>query len=43
MTRIDRALVTVRMPFTEAAIAFDLLYNKLGETMAVTLVWDHES
>jgi len=28
------------MPFTDAAAAFDLLYNKLGETMAVTLVWD---
>jgi len=33
-------MVTHRMPFTDAAAAFDLLYNKLGETMAVTLVWD---
>lgn len=36
-------MVTHRMPFTEAAAAFDLLYNRLGETMAVTLVWDDES
>ena len=36
-------MVTHRMPFTEAAAAFDLLYNRLGETMAVTLVWDQES
>ena len=36
-------MVTHRMPFTEAAAAFDLLYNKLGETLAVTLEWDQES
>ena len=36
-------MVTHRMPFTEAAAAFDLLYNRLSETMAVTLVWDQES
>ena len=34
-------MITHRFPYTEAAAAFDLLYNRLGETMAVLLVWDH--
>ena len=28
-------------PHAEAAAAFDLLYNRLGETMAVLLRWDN--
>ncbi len=32
-------MVTHRFPFEEAPEAFDLLYNRLGETMAVILVW----
>jgi threonine dehydrogenase-like Zn-dependent dehydrogenase len=34
------AMITHRFPFTEAAAAFDLLYHRLGETLAVVLVWD---
>ena len=34
-------MITHRFPYTEAAAAFDLLYNRLGETMAVLLVWDN--
>ena len=33
-------MITHRFPFVEAARAFDLLYNRLEETMAVILVWD---
>ena len=33
-------MITHRFPFTEAAAAFDLLYSRLEETMAVILVWD---
>lgn len=32
-------MITHRFPFVEAAQAFDLLYNRLGETMAVLLMW----
>ena len=32
-------MITHRFPFTEGAAAFDLLYNRLEETMAVILVW----
>ena len=32
-------MVTHRFPFERASEAFDLLYNRLGETMAVLLVW----
>ncbi len=32
-------MITHRFPFEEAAEAFDLLYNRLGETMGVVLVW----
>ena len=33
------AMITHRLPFEQAAEAFDLLYNRLGETMAVLLLW----
>ena len=33
-------MITHRFPFTEGAAAFDLLYNRLQETMAVILVWN---
>ena len=33
-------MITHRFPFSEAAEAFDLLYNRLGETMVVVLTWD---
>ena len=33
-------MITHRFPYTAAAEAFDLLYNRLGETMAVLLTWD---
>ncbi|MDP6702147.1 MAG: hypothetical protein QGH25_21015, partial [Candidatus Latescibacteria bacterium] len=33
-------MITHRFPYQEAAEAFDLLYNRLGETMAVLLMWD---
>jgi threonine dehydrogenase-like Zn-dependent dehydrogenase len=33
-------MITHRFPFSDAAVAFDLLYNRLGEAMAVLLVWD---
>ena len=33
-------MITHRFPFTEAKSAFDLLYDRLGETMAVLLTWD---
>jgi threonine dehydrogenase-like Zn-dependent dehydrogenase len=33
------AMITHRYPFEEAAEAFDLLYNRLQEAMAVILVW----
>ena len=33
-------MITHRFSFTEAKQAFDLLYNELGKTMAVVLVWD---
>lgn len=33
-------MITHRFPFEEAAAAFDLLYNRLQETMGVVLVWD---
>ena len=33
-------MITHRFPHTEAAEAFDLLYYRLGETMAVLLIWD---
>lgn len=33
-------MITHRFPFTEAAAAFDLLYNRLDEAMGVILVWD---
>ena len=33
-------MITHRFPYAEAAAAFDLLYNRLGETMAVLLLWD---
>ena len=33
-------MITHRFPCQEAAEAFDLLYNRLGETMAVLLIWD---
>ena len=33
-------MITHRFPFTEAKAAFDLLYGRLGETMAVLLTWD---
>jgi L-iditol 2-dehydrogenase len=32
-------MITHRFPFERASEAFDLLYNRLGETMAVMLVW----
>ena len=32
-------MITHRFPFEKAAEAFDLLYNRLGETMGVVLVW----
>jgi threonine dehydrogenase-like Zn-dependent dehydrogenase len=32
-------MITHRFPFEQAAEAFDLLYNRLGETMGVILVW----
>ena len=35
-------MVTHRFPFTEVTEAFDLLYNRLGETMGVVLVWAAE-
>ncbi len=34
------SMVTHRFPFEQAAEAFDLLYNRLGDTMAVLLTWD---
>ncbi len=34
-------MITHRFPYAEAAAAFDLLYNRLGETMAVLLMWDN--
>ena len=34
-------MITHRFPYAEAAAAFDLLYNRLGETMAVLLLWDN--
>jgi threonine dehydrogenase-like Zn-dependent dehydrogenase len=33
-------MITHRFPFEQAAEAFDMLYNRLGETMAVLLVWE---
>ena len=33
-------MITHRFPFVEAATAFDLLYSRLEETMAVILMWD---
>ena len=33
-------MITHRFAYSEAAEAFDLLYNRLGETMAVLLTWD---
>lgn len=33
-------MITHRIPFEEAANAFDLLYNRLGETLGVILLWD---
>lgn len=33
-------MITHRFAYAEAAEAFDLLYNRLGETMAVLLTWD---
>ena len=33
-------MITHRFPFAEAAAAYDLLFNRLEETMAVILVWD---
>lgn len=33
-------MITHRFAYVEAAEAFDLLYNRLGETMAVLLTWD---
>ena len=33
-------MITHRFPADEAPEAFDLLYNRLGETMGVVLVWD---
>ena len=33
-------MITHRFAYTEAAEAFDLLYKRLGETMAVLLTWD---
>ena len=33
-------MITHRFPFEQAADAFDLLYNRLGDAMAVLLVWD---
>jgi threonine dehydrogenase-like Zn-dependent dehydrogenase len=33
-------MITHRFPCAEGAAAFDLLYNRLEETMAVILVWD---
>ncbi len=33
-------MITHRFPFTEAKGAFDLLYDRPGETMAVILAWD---
>ena len=33
-------MITHRFPYAEAAAAFDLLYNRLGETMAVLLMWE---
>ena len=39
--RIDvESMVTHRFPFEQADEAFDLLYNRLGDTMAVLLTWD---
>ena len=32
-------MITHRFPFEDAPEAFDLLYNRLGETMGVVLVW----
>ena len=32
-------MITHRFDFVDAAAAFDLLYNRLGETMGVILVW----
>lgn len=40
--QFDR-MITHRFPFTEAAEAFDLLYNRLHETMAVLLDWSKEN
>ena len=37
--RVDE-MITHRFPFSDAPEAFDLLYNRLGETMAVILLWD---
>jgi threonine dehydrogenase-like Zn-dependent dehydrogenase len=34
------AMITHRFPYREAPAAFDLLYNRLQETMAVLLVWE---
>ena len=34
-------MVTHRFPYAEAPAAFELLYNRLGETMAVLLIWDN--
>jgi L-iditol 2-dehydrogenase len=33
-------MVTHRFPFEEASAAFDLLYRRLEETLAVLLIWD---
>ena len=33
-------MTTHRMPFTEAALAFDLLYNDMGEALGVLLDWE---
>ncbi len=33
-------MITHRFPYQQAAEAFDLLYNRLGETMGVVLTWD---
>ena len=33
-------MTTHRMPFTEAARAFDLLYNNMGEALGVLLDWE---
>ncbi len=34
-------MITHRFPYAEAAAAFDLLYHRLGEAMAVLLRWDN--